>query len=115
MKVTTARALAVAIFACLIPGYGRGASSDCASLVLRVVLVLDGLVFGQHPLMQNTGNQNAAGLLPVKHHMLALLHAPQARSNFITGATERGIVGKEFECNGRSGFDARCEWYKGRC
>jgi hypothetical protein len=31
------------------------------SLVLRVVLVLDGLVFGQHPLMQNTGNQNAAG------------------------------------------------------
>src|SRR5260370_39778461 len=27
--------------------------------------------------------------------MLALLHAPQARSNFITRATERGIVGKE--------------------
>src|SRR5208337_3627016 len=65
------------------------------SLVLRVVFVLDGLVFGQHPLMQNTGNQNAAGFLPVKHHMLALRHAPQARSNFITRATERGIVGKE--------------------
>src|SRR5271166_1283319 len=67
------------------------------SLVLRVVLVLDGLVFGQHPLMQNTGNQNAARFLPVKHHMLALLHAPEARSNFITRATERGIVGKELK------------------
>jgi hypothetical protein len=45
--------------------------------------------------MQDTANQNAAGFLPVKHNMLALLHAPQARANFITRATEREIIGKE--------------------
>jgi hypothetical protein len=45
--------------------------------------------------MQDTANQNAAGFLPVKHNMLALLHAPQLRANFITRATERGIIDKE--------------------
>jgi len=45
--------------------------------------------------MQDTGNQNAAGFLPVKDNMLALLHAPQPRASFITRATERGIIGKE--------------------
>ena len=65
------------------------------SLVWLVVFVVDSLLFGQHALMQDTGNQNAAGFLPVKHNMLALLHAPQPRASFITRATERGIIGKE--------------------
>jgi hypothetical protein len=29
----------------------------------------------QHPLMQDTANQNASVFLPVKHNMLAVLHA----------------------------------------
>jgi len=29
-----------------------------------------------------------------KRQLLALLHAPQPRANFITRATERGIIGK---------------------
>jgi hypothetical protein len=45
--------------------------------------------------MQDTANQNAAAFLPIKHNVLALLHAPQPRANFITRATERGIVGKK--------------------
>ena len=50
--------------------------------------------------MQDTRNQNAAGFLPVKDNMLALPvlalpHTPQPRANFITLATERGIIGKE--------------------
>ena len=44
--------------------------------------------------MEDTGNQNVAGLLPVKDNMLALFHAPQARANFITLATEGGIIGE---------------------
>jgi hypothetical protein len=64
--------------------------------IWRVVFfVVDSLLFGQHALMQDTANQNAAGFLPVKDNMLALLHAPQPRANFITLATERGIIGKE--------------------
>ena len=44
--------------------------------------------------MEDTGNQNVACLLPVKDNMLALFHAPQARANFITLATEGGIIGE---------------------
>jgi hypothetical protein len=60
-----------------------------------VFVVLNSLLFGQHALMQDTANQDTAGFLPVKHNMLALLHAPQPRANFITLLTERGIIGKE--------------------
>ena len=63
--------------------------------IWRVVFVVESLLFGQHALMQDTGNQNAAEFFPVKHNMLALLHAPQPRANFITRAAERGIIGKE--------------------
>ena len=60
-----------------------------------VFVVLDSLLFGQHALMEDTANQNTAGFLPVKHNMLALLHAPQPRADFIILPTERGIIGKE--------------------
>jgi len=63
--------------------------------IWRVVFIVDSLVLGQHALMQDTGNQNAARVLPVKHHMLALLHPMQPRANFIARAAERGIVGNE--------------------
>ena len=63
--------------------------------IWRVVFIVDSLVFGQHALMQDTGNQNAARVLPVKHHMLALLHPTQPRANFIARAAECGIVGNE--------------------
>ena len=63
--------------------------------IWRVVLIVESLFFGQHALMKDTGNQNAAEFFPEKHNMLALLHAPQAKANFITRAAERGIIGKE--------------------
>ena len=53
--------------------------------------------FRQHPLMQYTGNQNAARFLPVKYHMLALLHAPEARSNFMEGIGSRATILFELE------------------
>jgi hypothetical protein len=63
---------------------------------LRVAfVVVDSLLFGQHALMKDTANQNAVEFLSVKHNMLALLHAPQPVANFITRATERGIITKE--------------------
>jgi hypothetical protein len=49
---------------------------------------------GQHALMQDTGNQNAAWLFPVEHHVSALLHPTQPRADFIAGAAKSGIVGK---------------------
>jgi hypothetical protein len=55
-----------------------------------VVFVVESLLFGK-----DTGNQNAAEFFPVEHNMLALLHTPQPRANFIPRATERGIIGKE--------------------
>ena len=65
-------------------------------LIWRVVfVVVDCLVFGQHALMKDTANQNAAEFPPVKHNMLALLHAPQPLANFITRAAEHRIITKE--------------------
>jgi hypothetical protein len=67
----------------------------------RYVLQLPGLVENCVGLyvpsleFNHTANQDTAGFLPLKHNMLALLHAPQPRANFITLPTERGIIGKE--------------------
>ena len=72
--------------------------------------------------MKDTENQHAAGFLPVKDNMLALLHAPQPGANFITLATERGIIGKELatifklaDITVGLDFAPGCERYKGRC
>src|ERR1035437_4597752 len=51
------------------------------------VVVLDGVSFRQHPLMQDAGNENASRLTPEKHDVPALFHAAQARANAIAGAT----------------------------
>jgi hypothetical protein len=60
-----------------------------------VVFVFDGMPIGQHALMQNTNNQDAAGFAePVEDNMLAMFYPTQPWSNFITRPTERGIVDK---------------------
>ena len=61
---------------------------------ILLVFVVDVLVFGQHALMQDTGNHDAAEFLPVKYDVPALLQAPQTRANFIAGTPKRGIVGQ---------------------
>ena len=57
--------------------------------------VVDSLIFRQHALMKDTGNQNASGVRPVEHHVLALLDPTQPRANFIAWAAERRVVGNE--------------------
>jgi len=47
---------------------------------------------GQHALMQNTGNQNAAGLTTIKHDVPAALHAAQARTNIVTRSAQCRIA-----------------------
>ena len=42
--------------------------------------------------MQDTGDQNAAWFLAVKHDVLALLHTAQPGPNLIVRTTESGIV-----------------------
>lgn len=42
--------------------------------------------------MKNTGNQDAAGVVPVEHDMAAVFHAPQARAYFFTGPAQLRIV-----------------------
>lgn len=56
--------------------------------------LVDGVSSGQHALMQNTGNQNAAGLITIKHHVPAMLHATQAGTNIVTGSAQCGVIGK---------------------
>jgi hypothetical protein len=58
-------------------------------------VVVNGLLFGQHPLMQDTRNQNpAARIFPIENDMPALLHAPQSRTDFIASPPAPWIVGK---------------------
>jgi hypothetical protein len=57
-------------------------------------LIVDGVFFGQHALMQDARNENAATLLTVKHDVLAMLMAAQGWANVITKSAQRRIVGK---------------------
>jgi len=49
-----------------------------------VVLIVDDVSIGQHPLMQDARNQNSATLLAVEHHVLAMLQTAQPRANIVT-------------------------------
>jgi hypothetical protein len=52
-----------------------------------VIVVVDGLCYGEHTLVQDASNKDAIGSLqPVKYDVLALLHAAQAKANVITGS-----------------------------
>jgi len=46
---------------------------------------IDGMVFGQHALMKDTGNQNAIGLLPVEDDVFSVFDATKARANISAG------------------------------
>ena len=57
-------------------------------------LIASVVPIGQHALMKDAGNQNAAALLAIKHNMHAMLQAAQARANFLARSAQRGIVGE---------------------
>jgi hypothetical protein len=51
-----------------------------------LVVIVELMSFGEHPLMQDTGNQDGSMFLPVKQDMLAMFVTVQAGANIITGA-----------------------------
>ncbi len=57
-----------------------------------VGFVVNDVSFGQHSPMQDAGNQNASGILAVKHDVPANLHTTQAGANVIASPTQRRIV-----------------------
>jgi hypothetical protein len=61
----------------------------------HVVFVVNALVFRQHALMQDSGNEDTSGFLPVKDNMLALLHATHAWTNMFAGTPKGWIVRKQ--------------------
>ena len=64
-----------------------------------VALIVDGVSFGQHALMQDARNQNTPRLLTIKHNVLAMLQTAQAMTNILTESARRGIVGKRLATN----------------
>lgn len=58
------------------------------------ILIVDGVSIGQHALMQDARNQDAAALLAVEHDVLAMLMTAQARPNVITEPAERWFAGQ---------------------
>jgi hypothetical protein len=58
------------------------------------VLFFDRVSFGQHTLVENAGNQDAARHLPEKHNVTAALHPAQAGTNVVTGPAQRGFIRK---------------------
>ncbi len=64
-------------------------------LVLRpIAFILDGVPLRQHALVQDAGNDNASGLLPVKDDMPPTFHAAQAGTNIIIGSAQSGSIGE---------------------
>jgi hypothetical protein len=57
-----------------------------------VGFVVNDVSFGRHSPMQDAGNQNASGVLAVKHDVPANLHTTQAAANVIASPTRRRIV-----------------------
>ena len=70
----------------------RIVDTEFADLFSRVVIVIDGVSFRQHPLMENSRNENAARLAPEKHDMLALFDTAQAWADVIAGTPGRRVV-----------------------
>lgn len=50
--------------------------------------IVDGVQVGHHALVEDAGDQNAAGLPAVKDDVAANFHTPEAGANFIAGTTE---------------------------
>jgi len=64
-------------------GQGGSDHSEESDDLGFVVLIVDGVSIGQHALMEDARNQNAAALLAVEHDVLAMLKAAQAGANVI--------------------------------
>jgi hypothetical protein len=61
---------------------------------LSVVVIVHGVPFGEHSLVQDARNHNSSGVLTVKHNMLAAFNTLQAPTNVATASTQRGITGQ---------------------
>jgi hypothetical protein len=59
------------------------------------LVIVNSVSFGKHALVQDARNQNASGVLSVKHDMLAALHPTEAGTNIVTRSAQRGIIGKQ--------------------
>ena len=75
-------------------GFGDGlAAGDEARCILRFIIrVIVHMLFRQHALMKNAGDQNPPFLLPIKNDMPAALHTMQARTDIITGTAQSWSV-----------------------
>jgi hypothetical protein len=69
------------------------------ALLRLVVLIVDGVSFGQHALMQDARNQNAATFLAVEHDMPAMLVTAQAGANVFAKSACRRVFGKRLATN----------------
>jgi hypothetical protein len=49
-------------------------------------LIVENVLFREHTLMQDAGNEGASTLLPVEQDLFAMLMTAQARANVITDA-----------------------------
>ena len=119
-EATTAWAVALA---CLIPGYGRGASTNCA-LVIGLACRLGPRWLGFRATSADAvyGKSECRQVPPCKtpHACPASCAAGQVEFHHTSDRARdcRQGVGNNLqaaECNGRSGFGPRCERYKGRC
>ncbi len=58
----------------------------------RWPVIVDGVSIGKHPLVQDAKNQNASGVLTVKHDMPAAFHSTQTGTNIVTAPAQPDIV-----------------------
>jgi len=58
------------------PGGKRARSS--------LFIIVDGLPFGRHALMQDAGDQNTPARLTIEHNVLATFYAAEAGANMVT-------------------------------
>ena len=57
-----------------------------------VVLIVENVLFREHTLMQDAGNEDASTLLPVEQGLFAMLMTAQARANVITDAAAKNVA-----------------------
>jgi len=64
--------------------------------------VVNDVSFGRHSPMQDAGNQNASGVLAVKHDVPANLHTTQAAANVIAVRPDAGLSASIWQHASRS-------------
>jgi hypothetical protein len=63
-------------------------------LLLRCIVIVDGVPFRKHAPVQDARDQCSPGFVTVKHDVLSALHAAQPAANVVTLSTQRRIVGQ---------------------